>query len=54
LAVEKKVEEEKARDTEKVQMQVKKDLVARLPRFTSECLDYLIVLLPCLYFHVHG
>jgi len=53
LVIENKAEEERAREAEKVQMQVMKDL-AGLPRFTSECLDYLIVLLPCLYFHVRG
>lgn len=53
LVIENKAEEEREREVEKVQMQVMKDL-AGLPRFTSECLDYLIVLLPCLYFHVRG
>ena len=37
LAAEKKVEEEGARETEKVQMQVIEDPVARLPRLSIEC-----------------
>ena len=43
LAAKKKVEEEGAREAEKVQMQVIEDLVAGLPRFPSECFDYLFL-----------
>jgi hypothetical protein len=52
FAAEKKVEEEGATEAEKVLMQVMKDIVARLPRFPSECFDYLFVLVACLYFYL--
>jgi len=30
-------------------MEVMKDLIAGLPRFSSECFDYLFVFVPCFY-----
>jgi len=52
FAAEKKVEEEGAREAENVQMQVMKGLVAGLPRFPSECFDYLFVLIASLFFYL--
>jgi hypothetical protein len=49
LAAKKKAEEEREREAKKVWMQVMKGLVVGLPMLSSECFEYLFVLVSCFY-----